>query len=292
MAQSTQQIDPVDVLRTDPERDTRRLTLYALGLVVVYGVGAWLLRPTEANGYDETWGLVVMLAPTVGALLARFAGPGIIVWGRPSWWILLGVMPAVAGLAGYEIAAAAGAIEVNPDAGGLALTNAMVAVLILCIPVAGEEVGWRGFLWPLARRRLTFVPATIVVTSVWWLYHIPLILLGWYGSIDGIPAFTVMILGFGAFVGVITDRSRGIWASILAHGTFNALVATSFAIHVGDAERFTGEPALLGEFGWITAISMLGLGTVAVIWHLRSGGGSRTPYPGTTGITSQPRPPT
>ena len=60
----------------------------------------------------------------------------------------------------------------------------MVSVLVLCVPAAGEEVGWRGFLRPLIRRRLTFVPATLVVTSVWWIYHLPLILLGWYGSLD------------------------------------------------------------------------------------------------------------
>ena len=278
----------VDVRRIDDGRDLRRLGFYAFGLVAVYSVfvvGAWV------TGFSETWLLVVMAAPTVGALLARFAGPGVIVWGRPSWWILLGLMPAVICLAGYEIAAAAGAIQRNPAAGGLALTSVVVNVLVLCVLAAGEEIGWRGFLWPLVRRRLTFLPTTLVVTGVWWLYHIPLILLGWYGSVDGILAFTVMILGFGAFVGVVTDRSRGIWASVLAHGTWNGLVATSFAVYAGGSQRFTGDPALLSEFGWIAAFSMLVLGAVAVTWHLLTGGGSRTPYPGTTWTASKnPRP--
>ena len=82
----------VDVRRIDDGRDLRRLGFYAFGLVAVYTVfvvGAWV------TGFSETWLLVVMAAPTVGALLARFAGPGVIVWGRPSWWILLGLMPAV-----------------------------------------------------------------------------------------------------------------------------------------------------------------------------------------------------
>jgi membrane protease YdiL (CAAX protease family) len=272
----------VDARRTDPARDRRRLALYFIGLIAVYGVGAWALRPTEANGYSEQWGLAVMAAPTVGALLALFAGPAIIVWGRPSWWMLLGLLPAVIGLAVYEVAAAAGVIQLNPEAGSFALTSVLINVLLLCVIAAGEEIGWRGFLWPLVRRRLSFIPATLVVTAGWWLYHLPLILLGWYGSFGGIPAFTVMILGFGAFVGVITDRSRSIWPSVLAHGTWNALVATSFAVHAEGRPRFTGDPALLGEFGWIAAISTFVLGAAAVTWHLFAGGGSHMPYPRTT----------
>jgi hypothetical protein len=46
-------------------------------------------------------------------------------------------------------------------------------------------------------------------------------------------------------------------------------VATAF---VGG---FIGSDALIGEFGWVAAISMLALGAVAVAWHLLTGGGRR-----------------
>jgi hypothetical protein len=120
------------------------------------------------------------------------------------------------------------------------------------------------------------------MTSVWWLYHAPLVLLGWYGVLGGLP-FTVAILGFSAFVGVLTDRSHGIWASVVAHGGWNSLVATSFAVRgVGASTHgFTGSHSALGEFGWIAALSMLALGAAAVVWHLATGGAHR--YPPTPG---------
>jgi hypothetical protein len=48
--------------------------------------------------------LVVMYAPLVGALLARFVGPGIIEWGRPSWWIFAGLIPTAAVLGVHLVA--------------------------------------------------------------------------------------------------------------------------------------------------------------------------------------------
>ena len=61
----------------------------------------------------DAWALGLMLAPTAGALLARYLGPGVIVWGRPNLWILAGILPGVAGLAGYWIAAQTGVISVD-----------------------------------------------------------------------------------------------------------------------------------------------------------------------------------
>jgi membrane protease YdiL (CAAX protease family) len=259
-------------LQTDVTRDPRRLLLYFGGLIVVYVAGVYLLQPTPENDNSQNWALIVMAAPTIGALLARFAGPGVIQWGRLSWWILAGLLPILAGLAGYWLAASLGIITAVPELITAALVGAWLTVPAAMISAAGEEIGWRGFLWPLVRRRLSFIPATLVVTAIWWIYHVPVVLLGWYGNAAGLPAFTVAIIGFGAFVGVLTDRSRAIWPSVVAHGGWNALVATAF---VGG---FTGSTPLIGEFGWVAAFSMLALGVVSVAWHLVAGGGARMPY--------------
>jgi membrane protease YdiL (CAAX protease family) len=55
---------------------------------------------------------------------------------------------------------------------------------------------------------------------IWWIYHAVLIFAGWYGFMGGIPAFTVGLLGLVLFVGVLTERSRSIWPSVLAHGSW------------------------------------------------------------------------
>jgi hypothetical protein len=108
------------------------------------------------------------------------------------------------------------------------------------------------------------------------------ILLGWYGSLAGLPAFTVGIAGFTLFIGVLTDRSRSLWPSVVGHGAWNGLVATSFAASEGAEQvpAFAGSDALLGEFGWLAATTMALLGLAAAWWHTR---GSSAPAKGAVG---------
>lgn len=260
----------IDPRRTDPARDRRRLVLYFGGLIVVYVAALAAFWP---SGDDDPTGLFVfiMFAPTVGALLARFAGPGIIQWGRPNWWILAGLIPAGAALVAYLIGAAVGIDTADPAVLTAALVVAPLSIMSSALTAVGEEIGWRGFLWPLLRGRFDFIRTAALVGGVWWLYHVPVVLLGWYGTVGGLPAFTVAIVGFTLFVGVLTDRSKSIWPSVTAHGAWNTLVATSFAASEGDVDvpAFTGSDAILGEFGWLAAISSLIVGVAATVWHLR-----------------------
>jgi membrane protease YdiL (CAAX protease family) len=101
-----------------------------------------------------------------------------------------------------------------------ALSGAMSAI--------GEEIGWRGLLWPLFRRHMGFWISSLVMLPIWWLYHLPAVLFWGYGSVGGLMAFTVAITGFILFVGVLTDRSRAIWPSVLAHGAWNGMVARAY----------------------------------------------------------------
>ena len=262
---------PIASERTDPSRDVRRLVLYFGGLIAVYAlsVAAFWNAENKAGLF-----VAVMFAPTVGALLARYLGPGVIQWGRPGWWLLAGLAPAAVVLAAYYIGAALGLDTLAAGTLVKALIGAPIAVGSACIQAVGEEIGWRGFLWPLLRSRRSFIFSAVVVCAVWWLYHVPLILLGWYGTVSGLAAFTVAIIGFTLFVGVLTDRSKSLWPSVVAHGAWNGLVATGFAVTTVAGARlpaFAGSTTWVGEFGWLAAIASLVLGVAAAIWHLRSG---------------------
>jgi hypothetical protein len=75
--------------RIDPALDKCRLVLYFAGLTVFY-VGVLLVRqPVPSGGEAELNKIAfgVMLAPTVGAVLACVFGPGVIRFGMPSWWV-------------------------------------------------------------------------------------------------------------------------------------------------------------------------------------------------------------
>ena len=254
-------------LRTDPQRDVRRLSIFAIGLLVTYAVALVLLwREGSARTF---WPL--MIAPTIGALLAARIGPGIIQWGRPKWWLLAGLAPAVAALIAYTAGSVGGLDTLHLGTLGRALAYAPLAIVVSTTGAGAlaEEIGWRGFLWPLLRGRYSFALSSLIVAVVWWLFHVPAILLGWYGSLAGLPAFTVALVGMVLFVGVITDRSKSVWPSIVAHATWNALVLTGFAVAVAGTEHaFSGSAAIVGEFGWLAAIASLALGLAATWWHL------------------------
>jgi uncharacterized membrane protein len=82
--------------RIDPALDRRRLVVSFAGLIVFYAGVLLITQPVFNGGEAElskiTYG--VMLAPTVGAILACIFGPGLIRFGMPSWWRLAGFLPA------------------------------------------------------------------------------------------------------------------------------------------------------------------------------------------------------
>jgi membrane protease YdiL (CAAX protease family) len=243
--------------------------LYAAGLIALYLVGVVLVAATHTPAGLQLGVLVIMFSPLAGALLARFAGPGVIRWGRLSWWVLAGLVPVVAVFVAYAVGSPFGVDVADYGVLGRALALAPIIIVVASLEAFGEESGWRGFLWPLMRRRWSFLVCALVIGVVWWAYHAPLILLGWYGSLPGLPAFTVAIAGLTLFTGVLTERSRAIWPSVIAHGAWNALVATGFAV-AGNASLavFAGDPVWVGEFGWLAAIASLATGAVAAWWHL------------------------
>ena len=259
--------------RIDPALDRRRLILFFAGLIVFY-VGVLLITRPVLNGGEaelEKFVVGVMLAPTVGAILACVFGPGLIRFGLPSWWLLPAFLPAaLVFLITLVAAPVSDAVTFHPDQVGALLLMAVPQSLLLCIFTLGEEIGWRGFLWPLMRRRLTFIASSAIMAVIWWIYHTGLTFAGWYGFNGGIPAFTVALLGFVLFVGVLTERSRSVWPSVLAHGSWNALVTTYFSSGAVEDRVFTGSQYLLGEFGWLGAAGMLILGVGFAWWHFRT----------------------
>jgi membrane protease YdiL (CAAX protease family) len=144
--------------------------------------------------------------------------------------VLAALIPTVTVFVAYAIGSPFGFDVANYRVLGKALLLSPIIIVISSVAALGEETGWRGFLWPLMRRRWSFLVSAFVIGAVWWMYHVPLIFLGWYGSLRGLPAFTVALIGIALFIGVLTDRSRAVWPSVITHGAWNALVATGFAV--------------------------------------------------------------
>jgi membrane protease YdiL (CAAX protease family) len=228
--------------------------LFFAGLIVFY-VGVLVVTRPVLNGGEAELNKIafgVMLAPTVGAVLACVFGPGVIRFGMPSWWLLASFLPAIVVFLLTMVAAPiSDAVMFHKDKVGALLVMAVVQSLLACISALGEEIGWRGFLWPLMRRRLTLsraprsCPGSGGSTT-------PLISLAGTGSLVVSRRSRWGLLGFVLFVGVLTERSRSVWSSVLAHGSWNGLVQSHFSSSGAVEDRvLTGSRYLLvSSAGW------------------------------------------
>jgi membrane protease YdiL (CAAX protease family) len=270
--------------RDDPRYDTRRLIAFFLGLVAFYAGVVAVTSPGPGDITKVALGL--MFAPAVGALAAVLFAHGRIRFGRPTKHLFLAFVPPAIIMATTWAASTVTDVDVNPGKVATLLALAPVFALSGAVSALGEEIGWRGFFWPLLRRRTSFWIASMVLVPVWWVYHLPGVLLWGYGFIGGLVPFTLAIIGVTLFVGVLTDRSRSIWPSVLVHGAWNGMVAKAYVTSAssgaiptctdagcpdfaGEAYVFTGPQTLLGEFGWIAGITMLLIGLIAGWWHVR-----------------------
>lgn len=93
----------------------------------------------------------------------------------------------------------------------------------------GEEIGWRGFLYP-ALCKTTSKPKAILISGlIWGMWHAPITAMGhnyglgyWGYPWMGIVAMCVFCVSYGAFVAYLTDKTGSIWPAALAHGAINA----------------------------------------------------------------------
>lgn len=136
----------------------------------------------------------------------------------------------------------------------------------------GEEIGWRGFLFPALSQRLSKTRAHLLTGLIWGLWHTPINMMGHnYGAAYpgypwlGILAMCVFTFSAGVFLSWLTEKSDSIWPAALAHGSINAAAGIPFLFLSADAapHRVWG-PALSGL---MAGIPLLAFGIVL----LRSG---------------------
>ena len=224
-----------------PQRKARALSL-------------WPLKPARRLiGYS----LLGVFVPIVLVLVALPIGA------------LLGVYPAdFANLSGFRETITAqlqalGQSELPLSLGMLILLQLVTlpaAAFINLIPALGEELGWRGWLFPKLMP-LGAVPAILVSGVIWGLWHAPLILLGYnYPGVPGWLGLTAMIgmcIVFGAVFGWLRLRSDSVWPAALAHAAFNGAGSTYLLFAMAGEHIDTTQATVLGWSGWIVPIALV-----------------------------------
>ncbi|WP_109261266.1 CPBP family intramembrane glutamic endopeptidase [Hyphobacterium indicum] len=91
--------------------------------------------------------------------------------------------------------------------------------------IAGEEIGWRGFLvWEL-RKLMSFEATCLVSGLLWAVWHYPVIIAyGGGNTLFQLACFTLMIVAMSVIMTYYTFRSGSLWPAVMFHGAHNIFI--------------------------------------------------------------------
>ena len=125
-----------------------------------------------------------------------------------------------------------------------------LAPLINSIPSVGEEIGWRGMLYPTLCELMSQRKAILAHGVIWGIWHAPIIAMGHnYGReyvgfpLLGILAMIVFCSTVGCLLCWLRDRSQSVWTCAIAHGATNAVANLGVVFCVASQTIFGPSPA-------------------------------------------------
>ncbi len=108
-------------------------------------------------------------------------------------------------------------------------SGAPVFAIIFMIPmmlIGGglEEAGWRYILQPELEKKYSFTISTMIVSIIWWLWHLPLFYIqGVVQHGQNYVAFGISILGLSFALASIRKNTNSVWLCVLFHCIENSL---------------------------------------------------------------------
>ncbi len=130
----------------------------------------------------------------------------------------------------------------------------------------GEEVGWRGYLYPNLKEELGVTRGRIVGGVIWGIWHWPLIaLVGYeYGStylgfpFTGMLVFCVFTCVIGILLDYIYEKTQSIWVPAIGHGALNAIAALPLLyLHVDKINYMILGPVPMGLIAMIPSLILV-----------------------------------
>ena len=128
------------------------------------------------------------------------------------------------------------------------LLGLVAGITVNGLAAFGEELGWRGFLL-YQFRNMNFMKASLLIGSIWGIWHAPLILMGHnypqHPQI-GVLMMTVLCILLTPLLLYFTIKSKSVIAAAIAHGTMNATATISIIPITGGNDLLVGMPGLAG----------------------------------------------
>jgi membrane protease YdiL (CAAX protease family) len=172
------------------------------------------------------------------------------------------------------------------------LFGAVFGLVITVVATLGEEIGWRGWLWP-ALKPLGRIRAAIVLGVVWSLWHLPIVLIGYNYPGEprylAVPMFMLPCIAMALLFGALTDRARGNpIPAAFAHATVNSWGSVVLSI-AATGGTVAGMNMFIDTGLGITGVVLVALAGVLVMPWRRGKDGARSAA-GTVGPDGSVRP--
>lgn len=135
-----------------------------------------------------------------------------------------------------------------------------------CLSAAGEEIGWRGFMYPVMERVIGRKKALLFSGLIWAVWHMPLIIAGLYQAkttlLYGLCMFAVELTLMSIIMSWLRVASNSVWPAIFLHASHNLFDQTVFQ----PMSTNSYVPYWAGEQGFVTVLVVLVI--AFVVMHL------------------------
>ena len=268
---------------------------------------AWALQAVAIgfawNGRVQAFQLVLalsMFAPFAATLLAKIplAGMGwhLRLRGKGKWilaawfgWAILAALggalfylafPKALDLSGALLQAQLGEAGLAAlEEQGLTLKTLMLVYLAQALSYAplintffalGEEVGWRGALYPRLKERFGTAKGRLIGGLIWGVWHWPVMILAgynygtqyWGAPVLGPLVFCLGTVALGVLFDLLYEKTDCIWIPALAHGAYNAVSGLpSLLLDPAFTDKSTLGPA---PIGLIAGLPLFALGFLLI----------------------------
>lgn len=130
----------------------------------------------------------------------------------------------------------------------------VVGLFSSCLSAAGEELGWRGFMYPVMERVIGRKKALISGGFIWACWHMPLIITGLYQSKTvlwyGLLMFTVVVVFMSIIMAWLRISSNSVMPALFVHASHNLFDQNLF--QPMSTNKYV--PYYAGEQGFITML--------------------------------------
>lgn len=273
-------------------------------MIVAFGL-AWILEIIASifgnNGNQMMFTSIMMITmfmPFLGVLVARISLKGM-GWiphlkGKLQYVFFALWMPALLSIIGgvlffavfphtfdsefltlYGLLEEAGALE-QFEAQGITMPMYLLITSVQAVTVApflnmfvalGEEVGWRGALYPYLKEKMGVTMGRIVGGIIWGAWHWPTMIFAGYeygkeyigAPILGPIVFCICTVMMGILFDYVYEKTETIWLPSLMHGATNAFTIFAYLVKPEYSNMSILGPAYIGIISMIPMIIATGI---------------------------------